>query len=211
MKTLREFTSQPRRPHCSDLRNVAVQRDRLETGWKDCLPILLAAILIAMCCRNTQAAPGEYEVKAAFVHNIAKFVEWPVSATESGVVRLCILGQEAFADAAVNLQGKPVGSRVWEVVHASSRTELRSCQVLFIGASEAANLPHLLAGIKSNPVLTVGDSEGYAAQGVMVNFYLEQNKVRFEINLAAASRAGLKISSQLLKLARITQPSRGEE
>lgn len=169
--------------------------------------ILLAAILVAAYCRSTQAAPGEYEVKAAFVHNIAKFVEWPVSPQESRVLRLCILGQEAFADAAITLQGKAVGSRVWEVVPAASRAELRKCQVLFIGASEAENLPRLLGSLKGSPVLTVGDSEGYAEQGVTVNFYLEQNKVRFEINPSAASRAGLKISSQLLKLARIVAQS----
>lgn len=183
----------------------------MKTEWTNSLLNLLVAILIAMYCQCIEAAPGEYAVKAAFVHNMAKFVEWPVLANDRGILRLCILRQAAFVDAAVSLQGKAVGSRVWEVMLVTSSAELRACQVLFIGAAEADNLPRLLVSIKGSSVLTVGDSEGYAEQGVVVNFYVEQNKVRFEINLAAARRAELKVSSQLLKLARIIQPSGGEE
>jgi hypothetical protein len=77
--------------------------------------------------------------------------------------------------------------------------------VLFIAASESGNLDRILGSIGNNSVLTIGDSPGYAEQGVMVNFYLEENKVRFEINREAAARARLGISSQLLKLARIVR------
>lgn len=184
----------------------------MRNNWKKRSLTLLGAILLAMFCVSVSAAPpGEFEVKAAFVHNIAKFVEWPTSASARGVLRLCVLGQGSFGEAAVVLRGKPVGSTVWEVVPVTTRTNLRECQVLFIEASEAGDLPRLLGTLKGSPVLTVGDAEGYGEQGVMVNFYLEQDKVRFEINLAATSRAGLKISSQLLKLARIIQPKGVEQ
>lgn len=172
--------------------------------------VRLGAILLAMFCAGAQAAPpSEYEVKAAFVHNIAKFVEWPVSISSKGNLRLCLLGQGAFGLAAGGLRGKLVGSKTWEVVPVTARANLKDCQVLLIEASEAGDLPRLLGSLKDYPVLTVGDTEGYGEQGVMVNFYLEQDKVRFEINPAAASRAGLKISSQLLKLARIVAESGG--
>lgn len=185
----------------------------MRNNWKKRSLTLLGAILLAMFCASVQAAsPGiEYEVKAAFVHNIAKFVEWHASISTKGNLRLCVLGQGPFGEAAVGLRGKPVGSMVWEVVPVTTRANLRECQVLFIEASEAGDLPRLLGTLKGSPVLTVGDTDGYGEQGVMVNFYLEQDKVRFEINLAATSRAGLKISSQLLKLARIIQPKGVEQ
>lgn len=98
---------------------------------------------------------------------------------------------------------------VWRVVLADSKTNLRECSVLFISASDSGNLSQILEGIKGAPVLTVGDTEGYAGRGVVVNFFLEDNKVRFEINVEASRLAGLTISSQLLKLARIVPASGG--
>lgn len=171
---------------------------------------LLAAVFLLLT--NTAAAadsPTEYEVKAAFVHNIAKFVEWPASIGGKEVLRLCILGPGPFSAAAEGLRGKPVGGRVWEVAPVNPRTNVKECNVLFIGAAETGNLPRLLDSLRGSPVLTVGDTKGYAERGVMVNFFLDQNKVRFEINNEAAGRAGLKISSQLLKLARIVADSGG--
>lgn len=168
--------------------------------WRALLPalFLLSTGMVAAADFST-----EYEVKAALVHNIAKFVEWPASAGVKESLRLCILGSGPFGAAADGLRGKPVGAKVWEVAPVNSRSNIRECQVLFIGATEVANLPRLLEELKGSPVLTVGDTEGYAERGVMVNLFLEQNKVRFEINNGAAGRAGLRISSQLLKLARI--------
>lgn len=172
--------------------------------------LLFAFLLVAPGAGAQAAPPTEYEVKAAFLHNIAKFVEWPASAGAKGNLRLCILGRGLFGEAAGTLGGKPASGATWEVAPVAARANLRECRVLLIETSETAELQRVLDGIKGSPVLTVGDSEGYAEQGVMVNFYLEQNKVRFEINLASARRAGLNVSSQLLKLARIVQPTGGE-
>jgi hypothetical protein len=158
----------------------------------------------ALSCASAQAGPPtEYEVKAAFIHNIAKFVEWPATARAKGALRLCILGQDSSGGAFDALRGKPIGDAVWEVLPVDRQSNLHQCRVLFIAASESGNLGQVLNDIKGHAVLTVGDSDGFAVQGVMVNFYLEQNRVRFEINNDAAGRAGLRISSQLLKLARI--------
>ena len=168
--------------------------------------ILLRALLFIFPCATIHAAPpSENEVKAAFIHNIAKFVEWPAAIPVQGAMRLCILGQPPFMEAAALLQGKQIGGRVWEVRPVDSSTRMNECRVLFIAASESGNLLRVLEEIKGNATLTVGDTNGYAAQGVMLNFYTERNKVRFEINVDAAQRAGLKIGSQLLKLARIVQ------
>jgi len=157
-----------------------------------------------------EPSPTEYEVKAAFLYNFPKFVEWPPRrAAVENVLTLCVLGPNPFGKALEILQGKPVGTMVWRVVLADSKTNLRECPVLFISASDSGNLSQILEGIKGAPVLTVGDTEGYAGRGVVVNFFLEDNKVRFEINVEASRLAGLTISSQLLKLARIVSLSGG--
>ncbi|OGS91456.1 MAG: hypothetical protein A2Z95_09200 [Gallionellales bacterium GWA2_60_18] len=162
------------------------------------------AACAALWCAGAHAAPpAEYEVKAAFIHNIARFVEWPATAPSSNTARLCLLGRDPFGGALEVLQGKPIGGLGWEIVPLAPGSSPKSCRVLFIAASERDNLGGILDSIGNNPVLTVGDSDGYAERGVMVNFYLEGNKVRFEINREAATRAQLLISSQLLKLARI--------
>lgn len=164
------------------------------------------AIFLAMQYTPSRAIPlEENEVKAAFVHNIAKFVQWPSSVNTSGILRLCIVGEGPFGKAANLLQGKFVGKAMWVVTPLASNAEIRECQVLFIDVSEAGHLPRILDSIKDRQILTLGDTAGFAEQGVVINFYLEQNKVRFEINLKAASQNNIKISSQVLKLARIVQ------
>ncbi len=120
-------------------------------------------------------------------------------------------GQSPFGGALDSLQGRAIGDKVWAVSSAQPDTDLRECGVLFIAASERSRLGRILDGIKGSAVLTMGDSEGYAGQGVMVNFYIEQNKVRFEINKDAVGRAGLKVSSHLLKLARIISEEGGRK
>lgn len=175
------------------------------------LIMLFGTAMAAVACASAHAGtPTEYEVKAAFIHNIAKFVEWPAAATTAGPLKLCVLGHDPFGGALDALRGKTVHDKPWEVLHANSDTSLRECGVLFITASERNNLKQVLDATKGSAVLTVGDSEGYAERGVMVNFYLQGNMVRIEVNLDASKRAGLNISSQLLKLARIVQEPGGD-
>jgi hypothetical protein len=177
---------------------------------KQVLVLLLGTALAATTCVSAQAEPPtEYEVKAAFIHNIAQFVEWPAAAGTAGPLKLCIVGRDPFGKALDGLRGKTIRDKVWEVLPATPTTNLRECGVLFIAASERNNLGQILDATRGSAVLTVGDSERYAELGVMVNFYLEQNRVRFEINAEVASRAGLKMSSQLLKLARIVHQTGG--
>lgn len=174
--------------------------------------LFTAALCAALPCMEAQAAPPtEYEVKAAFIHNIAKFVEWPAARPAPGILKLCIVGRNPFGNALDALQGKQAGSLTWEIAPAIPKASLKECGVLFIAASESRDLGRILGDIEGSAVLTVGDTGGYAEQGVMVNFYQEENKVRFEINKDAAGRAGLKVSSQLLKLARIVQDTGGEK
>ncbi len=178
---------------------------------KQTFMMLLGMAITSTCASAQSELPTEYEVKAAFIHNIAKFVEWPATRDATRTLKLCILGQNPYGSTLDALQGKPIGDKVWEVSSVNPKTNLRNCNVLFIAASESANLGQILNEIKDDAVLTVGDTEGFAGQGVMVNFYVEQGKVRFEINNDAAGRARLKISSNLLKLARLVQNTGGRK
>jgi hypothetical protein len=168
-----------------------------------------ASALLLQSAAAQVTGPAEYEVKAAFVHNIARFVAWHPEFRPENVLRFCIMGEDPFGPAIDVLKGKPIDDMSWEIAQLRPGAEVLGCHVLFIAASERSSLRRILAGAADFGILTVGDSEGYAAQGVMVNFFLERNKVRFEINDDAVHRGGLDISSQLLKLARIVKDDGG--
>jgi len=165
--------------------------------------VLFAILAFAAGTGVLADAPTEYEIKAAFIHNIAKLVEWPNPPPGANALRLCILGKNPFGHAIDILRGKQVGNLTWEVLPADPKTDLKECRVLFIAASESDDLGSVLDGIKGDATLTIGDTAGYAERGVIVNFYMEQNRVRLEVNVEAAQQAGLRIGSQLLKLAKI--------
>jgi len=153
--------------------------------------------------RKRQAS-GEYEVKAAFLFHFAQFVEWPEDAFKdaSSPLTYCTIGEDPFhgsLDAALN--GKVIGTRSFRVRHFKQPREIHSCQVLFIGAEEKKFLPAILAEVKGNSVLTVGESEHFVEEGGMIGFVLWENKIRFEINLEATQKARLSVSSRLLALA----------
>jgi hypothetical protein len=157
-----------------------------------------AALLLAAC--GAHAAPSEYELKAAFIYQVAKFVEWPAS---NAPLRLCVIGGNPFGAALETVRGKAVNARKLEIVQIDAAADPRECHLLFIAAGAERNLERINAIARGTGILTLGDTEGFARRGVMVNFYLENDKVRFEINLESARQGGLNISSRLLALARI--------
>jgi len=166
--------------------------------------LVLSAAIVAVA----EVRAPEYEVKAAFLYNFAKFVEWPPgSERNTHAFRICLVGDDPFgALLTETVAGKTVQDRPIEIAHPDSAPELGRCQMAFIPRSQVRQLPRLLAGLTGASTLTVGETEDFARGGGMITFHIEENKVRFEINAEAAQRAGLRISSQLLKLAtRVTQ------
>ncbi len=134
-------------------------------------------------------ALGEYQIKAAL-----KDADSPLT--------YCTIGEDPFhGSLEVALSGKTIGARVLRVQHFRKPQEIQGCQVLFIGAEERKLLPAILAGVKGDSVLTVGESEHFVQDGGMIGFCLEENKIRFEINLEVAQKAKFRISSRLLALA----------
>lgn len=161
---------------------------------------LLCAVLLLLALTPARAAPAEYDLKAAFIYQISKFVEWPASAAPP---RLCVLGGNPFGAALETLRGKPVNERKMEVKLLDMGADIRECTLLFIATPAERHLERIAAISRGAGILTIGDTEGFAKRGTMVNFYLENGKVRFEINLDVARQGGLKISSKLLSLARV--------
>ena len=147
----------------------------------------------------------EYEVKAGFIYNIPKFVEWPEGSwpASRSVMPLCVIGNDPFGKAIDGINGKTVKGKRLEIRRVSSIHELKDCQLAFISSSEKDRLPRIIEALKGSNTLTIGDTEGYISQGVIINFYLEGKKVRFEIDIERAKQMKLLVSSQLLKLARI--------
>jgi hypothetical protein len=143
---------------------------------------------------------GEYQVKAAFLLNFARFVEWPASHAKE-TFTIGILGRDPFDSALDSLSGKTVRGKRVLVRRYEDPEDAREADILFISASEKRALPRILKTIRGNSILTVGDSKDFSRSGVMINLLLLQKRVGFEINLASAQRDGLQISSNLLKLA----------
>ena len=164
------------------------------------LPAVWWATLGQHEARAESAAYSEYEVKAAFLFNFIQFVKWP--AALNGPVTIGILGDDPFGGMLEKtIQGEVVNGRKLAVKRAKAAADLKGCQIVFVSNSERGNLAAILPALAAANVLTVGEQEGFVKQGGAIGFTAGGEKVRFEINNAAAQRAGLEISARLLKLA----------
>ena len=176
-------------------------------GWRFGAAIL--GVLMALGgarSASTQTNPtGEYQVKAAFLFHFAQFVDWPEGTFKEADSPLtyCTIGEDPFHGALdASLNGKTIEARVVRVQHIKQAQQIPGCQILFIGAAENRLIPEVLTATRGTSVLTVGESEHFARNGGMIGFFLEENKIRFEINLEAAEHAKLRVSSRLLALAK---------
>jgi len=155
---------------------------------------------------------SEYLIKAGFIYNFAKFVEWPSAAfaqPDSPIV-IGVLGTDPFGSVLDRLvQDKKIGQRGFVVRRykwgkdLKDLKDLRDCKILFVSASEKAHADEIIQLVKWLPILTVGETPGFAEHGGVIRFTVEDNRVRFEVNVDAAHQADLNISSRLLTLAKI--------
>ena len=182
-------------------------RDRMRRGRA----LAASAVLfMAGVCGRPVAGSGsvalEYEVKAAFLFRFAQFVEWPPDAFKGAgePFTYCTIGDDPFRGALERtLNGKTIGQRPLRVEHLNGAGRVEECQVLFVGGSgERKHVEEMLAGTGTLPILTVGEGDRFAENGGTIGFCTEDNKIRFEVNLDAAGKAGLKISAKLLALAK---------
>ncbi len=178
-------------------------------AWPQSVAFLLIVLLSSACAPSDWAqaeAPGEYQLKAAFLFNFAKFIDWPAAsfATPQSPFTVCILGTDPFGRVMDDAwQGKIVGDRSVVVERSKDVADTRHCQMVFVSPSEKHRLQQILSSLRGTNALVVGETEGFAAAGGVIQFALEDDRVRFMINTDAADRAGLKVSSKLLSLARV--------
>jgi hypothetical protein len=195
-----------------DCQNARSVRARVADLALMCTIPFLCMISNSIAVTAQTKSANEYQVKAAFLYNFAKFVEWPPSAfgDPKQPLDICVYGHDPFGTALEDaLLGKAIGDRRVGLGRAMQFRDLAGCHVVFVSASAHESAADLANRLKGRAVLLVGESEGFAASGGAIQFTIEDNRVHFVINPDAADRAGLKISSKLLALAKIVHdPSR---
>ena len=142
----------------------------------------------------------EQEIKVSFIYNFAKFIKWPVSASDGGSFKICVVGERPLSGNISLLQGRVVNDHAIEV-RLIEKPELGECHILFIGDSEGQRLPDILQNMAKAPILSISDLPDFIHAGGIIGMKVKDDRVRFDINLKAAQKAGLDIDSQLLKLA----------
>jgi YfiR/HmsC-like len=168
------------------------------------LIVAALAVLSVLAPAVARIVSPENAVKAAFVYNFAKFVDWPAAAfaDRDAVLNLCILGRDGLADALKGLDGKTVGDRRIAILRLESGDAV-NCHMVYVGRSEVAALDAVVKRISRRHVLTIANTPSFATRGGIINLYTAGDRVHFEINVAAARRAGLRLSARLLELAKI--------
>ena len=170
------------------------------------LALLVLAHLVIAPRVQPQDSPSEYQVKAAYLFNFLKFVEWPEEAFPDPLAPIVIgiAGDDPFGSALPQVVvGKTVQGRDLVIRKYRAGEDLRSSHILFISASEKKRVPQIVASLRGSSVLTVADFNEFLGEGGMIQLYSENNRIRFAINVDATGRAKLKISSKLLSLARV--------
>jgi YfiR/HmsC-like len=198
-------------------------RDLTEAGMEDLMKLQItcvskkawgrwimrrSSLIAALACASAfaedpvQRTP-EYQIKAAFLYNFAKFVEWPAEALDRReAMVICVFGRDPFQGALDRVvAGKTVNGRPIEIRRTSDFAAARSCHVLFIAAAGSGHAGQITTAVRNFGVLTVTEVDRSSEPDSMINFVMEENRVRFQISSKAATAAGLRISAKLLQLA----------
>lgn len=169
--------------------------------------LLLASSIVAAfltagpTAEPTATAPA---LKAAFIYNFAKFAEWPPDVAPTGPLNVCVVGDPAVADALeVTAKGHSIDGREVVVSRPLVESPLRGCHLLYVGRIDARQAAHLVDDLKSAPVLTIGDRDDFPQWNGIIGLFVENGRMRFAVNVDAVSRAGFRLSSRLLSLAKI--------
>lgn len=171
---------------------------------------VVLAVLLCLAAATPAWGQGgasvEYQVKAAFLLNFAKFVEWPPDAfpDDKAPIILCVFRHDPFGSALDEiLHGKTINNREVQARRISDLADVKTCQIVFVGSLDDKVLPDILNSLKGGSGLVIGESDGFAERGGGMQFFLENNRLRFAVNVDAVQKARLTVSSKLLALARI--------
>jgi hypothetical protein len=177
---------------------------------------ILGSVLTLVVCAATaggaasQDRSGEDAIKAAFLYNFTKYVDWPATVFDgqTGTFRVCVAADASFAGVIEGMmKGETVRGRPVEVIRLERDANPRVCHLAYFSGQDAERTARLLPAVRQQPVLTVGEGLGFLDQGGLISFALENNKVRFDVNKRGADQSGLRVSSKLLGVARSVQGS----
>ncbi len=167
------------------------------------IKIIMTVLVFISLSATADDVSRVYRIKVAFIYNFTKFVVWPQqdSHSDADTFNICILGDNRLNAAASAIQGKLVQGKMLQVKHITNIAENEMCEIIFLAMSNSERLQQALESIKGTSVLSVGDSSDFVDNGGIIGLFVENNKVRFDINQLAANDNGLKINSRLLDLA----------
>jgi hypothetical protein len=170
--------------------------------WFHFLAVAVALVAGVSRLHAQQRGPTEYQVKAAYLYNFGKFVQWPAAVAPAGDFSICVLGEDPFgATLDTTIADESINGKKVVVKRIAKPQDALNCHILFISPTEEGRLKEILATLGKTGVLTVSDISQFTRRGGMIQFLVDANRVRFEVNLTAAERNGLALSSQLLKVA----------
>jgi YfiR/HmsC-like len=185
------------------LRGRDRSRGRGQRWWLGGLLLAVAGVAWASLPSPSARAerPSRDEVEAAYLYNFGKFVRWPAGEARGPLV-ICVAAQESFAHAIGALvTGEQIDQRPLQVKALNVPGGVAGCSILFIGPMEAGRVDAFLAAAAGKPILTVGEMPDFLVRGGTIQFVMMEDHVRFSVNLNAANRGGLSLSSELLKVA----------
>jgi len=189
---------------CLAVRATAVTHLPVSTTRRWLRTLVAGAAFLGSGCAAAVPEATEYDVKAAFIYNFARFTEWPSGAFEhpTDPIRICIIGDDPFGNTLEDIvRGKMLAQHSLVVARVGTPAGARDCHIAFVGRADDERLGSVIAAVRDRPVMTIGDTEYAAQRGAVLGFLIQNGRVRFAINTETAKRAGLVLSSQLMKLA----------
>lgn len=165
----------------------------------------IALLLFAPCVQVSAQSLSDYQVKAAYIYNFAKFVQWPQSAFSGAAapIRFCILNDHAFEQELNQIvKGKAIAGHAVDVIQVQDGEQARACHVLFVNSAHGRQMRQIVDALHQASVLTVGETEDFIEEGGIITFVVLEERVQFEVNHRAAHDAGLYISARLLGVAK---------
>jgi hypothetical protein len=193
------------------LRSAVRSGMRISLVWLQ-LAFVGSAPLFSVLSQAQAPKANAYQVQAAYLYNFGKFVKWPAVApsNQSGTFTICVLDGDPFGETLQStLAGESVGGKPVVIKRLSKPEDAVVCHILFISSAQEKNLPGILTAIDQTSVLTVSDMPDFSRRGGMIQFVLEGNRIRFEINLESAEKSHLMFASELLKVAEAVKKPAG--
>lgn len=180
-------------------------RDSCQTLLRVCFITATLTFLLPIISKAQSSAADEYQLKAAFVYNFTRFVEWPAASSNDGApFVISVLNEDRLAAKIQELvKGERIGNRPIVVRRLNRKSEIGNCNILYVSVKDASDIKDQLSNISRRGTLTVSDAPNFARWGGIIRFFKDDNKLRMQINIDEARASRFGISSKLLSLSSI--------